>query len=200
MLPRVAHVPAEKRRQQLIAAAFRVVAREGLAGATSRRIAYEAQLPAAVVHYCFHSVDELIDTMMAVVFDETAEVTAVALRARGGVGESLQLALRRIWVSYQADPARHRVVFDLVTHALRRPASAEMVRAHQGRLGELAERFLVELAEVNQAEWREPAAVLARALISTVDGVLFNWLIDRDDNRTEAALDWLAISVAANAV
>jgi DNA-binding transcriptional regulator YbjK len=200
MLRRVAHVPAEKRRQQLIAAAFRVVAREGVSGATSRRIAFEAQVPAAVVHYCFHSVEELIDTMMAAVFNETAEVAAVALRARGGVDESLQLALRRIWLNYQADPARHRVVFDLVTYALRRPASAELIRTHQGRLGELAERFLVELAEVNQAQWREPAAVLARALIASVDGVLVNWLIDRDDIRTEAALRWLAVSIAGNAI
>jgi hypothetical protein len=41
--------------------------------------------------------------------------------------------------------------------------------------------------------------VLARALVATIDGVLFNWLIDRDDRRTAAALDWLALSVAANA-
>jgi DNA-binding transcriptional regulator YbjK len=197
--PAVAHVPAEQRRQQLVAAAFRVVAREGVAAASSRRIANEAKVPAAVVHYCFHSVDELIDALMIVVFEEAASVAAVALRARGAVEDSLQDALRRMWAGYQAEPARHKVVFDLVAYALRRPAAAEIARRHQGRLGDLAERFLTEVAERNHITWREPAAVLGRALISTVDGVLLNWLIDRDDTRTEAALAWLATSLAAQA-
>ena len=194
------HVPAEQRRQQLVAAAFRVVARDGVAAASTRRIASEAKVPAAVVHYCFHSVDELIDALMVVVFEEAASVAAVALRARGAVDHSLQDALRRLWASYKAEPARHKVVFDLVAYALRRPAAAEIARRHQGRIGDLAERFLTDIAERNKATWREPAAVLGRALISTVDGVLLNWLIDRDDTRTEAALDWLALSLAANVV
>ncbi len=191
-------MPVQKRRQQLVAAAFRVVAREGVAAASTRRIASEAKVPAAVVHYCFHSVDELIDSMMAGVFAETAELAAVALRPRGGVSESLRAALNRIWQGYRADPARQRAVFDLVNHALGRPAAAELVRQHQSRLGELAERFLADVASANGIQWAAPADVLGRALVSTLDGVLMNWLIDRDSARAEEALAWLAASIAGN--
>lgn len=192
-------MPAEQRRQQLVAAAFRVVAREGVAAASTRRIANEAKLPAAVVHYCFHSVDELIDALMVVVFEEATSVATVALRSRGAVDKSLRDALHRMWANYRAEPSRHKVAFELVAYALRRPAAAEIARRHQGRLGQLAERFLAEVADANGTRWQVPAAVLGRALLSTMDGVLLNWLVDRDDARTEAALDWLATSLAANA-
>ncbi|TCO55069.1 TetR family transcriptional regulator [Actinocrispum wychmicini] len=193
-------MPAEQRRQQLVAAAFRVVAREGVAAASTRRIANEAKLPAAVVHYCFHSVDELIDSLMVVVFEEATSVAAVALKSRGTPEKSIRDALHRMWANYRAEPARHKVVFELMAYGLRRPAAERIARRHQGRLGLLAERFLAEVAEANGTHWQTPAAVLGRALISTVDGVLLNWLVDRDDTRTEATLDWLATSLAANAV
>ncbi|MBP2325239.1 AcrR family transcriptional regulator [Kibdelosporangium banguiense] len=196
----MAHVPAEQRRQQLVAAAFRVVAREGVAAASTRRIAHEAKVPPAVVHYCFHSVEELIDALMAAVFADVAEAAAVALRASGAVEHSLRTALRRLWGSYRDDPAGHQAVVELVAHALRRPAATMIVREHQCVLGTLAEQFLADLAVRNKTTWRSPTRVLSRFLISTVDGVLLNWLIDRDDAETEAALEWLAITLAAEAV
>jgi TetR/AcrR family transcriptional regulator, regulator of biofilm formation and stress response len=195
----VAHVPAELRRQQLVAAAFRVVAREGVAAASTRRIASEAKVPPAIVHYCFHSVDELIDALVVSVLTEVAEAAAVALRASGAVEHSLRSALQRLWGSYRDDPARHKAVVALMAHALRRPAAVVIVREHQGRLGFLAERFLIDVAARNQATWRSPTEVLGRVFLSTVDGVLFDWLIDRDDAKTEAALEWLTATIAADA-
>jgi AcrR family transcriptional regulator len=195
----VPHVPAEQRRQQLVAAAFRVVAREGVAAASTRRIANEAKVPPAVVHYCFHSVEELMDALMAVVFTDVAEAAAVALRASGAVEHSLRTALRRLWASYRDDPARHKAVIDLIAHALRRPAATVIVREHQGRLGSLAERFLNDVAARNKTTWRSPIEVLSRVLISAADGVLFDWLIDRDDAKTEAAIEWLTVTLAADA-
>jgi AcrR family transcriptional regulator len=194
----VAHVPAEQRRRQLVAAAFRVVAREGVAAASTRRIANEAKLPPAVVHYCFHSVEELLDALMASVFADAAEAAAVALRSTGAVEQSLRSAFQRLWASYRDDPARHKAVVDLIAHALRRPAATVIVREHQGRLGSLAERFLTDVAARNKKTWRSPTEVLGRFLISTVDGVLLNWLIDRDDAKTEAALELLIATLAAN--
>ena len=182
-----------------MAAAFRVVTREGVAAASTRRIAGEANLPPAAVHYCFHSVDELIDALVVSVLAEVAEAVAVALRANGAVENSLRSALRRLWLSYRDDPARQRAVVDLIAHALRRPAAAVLLHRHQSVLGSLAEQFLDDVAARNGTTWRSPTVVLSRLLISTVDGVLLNWLIDRDDASTEAALEWLTATIAADA-
>ncbi|MCE7002704.1 TetR family transcriptional regulator [Kibdelosporangium philippinense] len=193
----MARVPAEQRRRQLLSAALRVVATEGVAAASTRRIAGEAKLPPAVVHYCFRSIEDLLDAVTALLFGEMAESAAVALRVQGGVEPSIKAALHGLWAPYRADPARYKAVFDLVQYALRRPSATMIVRAYEDRICGLAERFLLDVAERNNTTLRDPAEVIGRVLLSTVDGVVLAWLIDRDDAKTEAALDWLATSIAA---
>ncbi|MFD8295092.1 TetR/AcrR family transcriptional regulator [Streptomyces bauhiniae] len=56
----MAYVSAEARRQQLLEAAVRVVAREGADGATTRKIADEAKAPLASLHYCFQNKESLL--------------------------------------------------------------------------------------------------------------------------------------------
>ncbi|ONI86495.1 hypothetical protein ALI144C_11360 [Actinosynnema sp. ALI-1.44] len=181
----------------MLAAALRVVAAEGVAAASTRRIAGEARLPPAVVHYCFRSVEDLLDALTASLFSEMAEVAAVALRAGGAVEPSVRAAVHRLWTPYRVDPARYRAVLDLIPYALRRPSATMAVRAYEAKVCALAERFLVDVAAHNDIRWLDPTEVVGRVLLSTVDGLLLAWLIDKDDGRTEAALDWLAASIAA---
>jgi AcrR family transcriptional regulator len=55
----MAHMPSDERRQQFIQAAAKVIREEGLAKATTRRIAQEAGAPLASLHYCFKNKEEL---------------------------------------------------------------------------------------------------------------------------------------------
>lgn len=66
----MARVPTEVRRKQLINAAMRVIAREGVDGATTRKIADEAQAPLATLHYCFQTKENLLWA----VFEHLAEL------------------------------------------------------------------------------------------------------------------------------
>ena len=74
----MAHIPTEVRRQQFIDAAVSVVAREGVDGATTRRIAQEAGAPLATLHYCFQTKENLLWA----VFEQLAD------RVRVDVGET----------------------------------------------------------------------------------------------------------------
>jgi AcrR family transcriptional regulator len=193
----VARVPAEQRRRQLLNAALRVVATDGVAAASTRRIAGEANLPPAVVHYCFRSIEDLLDALTALLIGEMVEVAAVALRTRGGVELSIRAALQRLWEPYRTDPVRYKAFFDLIPYAMRRPAATVLIREYDDKICELVERFLLDVADRNSMTWQGPAEVIGRVLISTVDGLVLAWLINRDDGKTEAALDWLAASIAA---
>ena len=55
----MAHLPVDQRRRAVVDAAVEVIASEGLARATTRRVAEKAQVPLGVIHYCFRSKDEL---------------------------------------------------------------------------------------------------------------------------------------------
>ena len=56
----MARMSAGDRRELLVAAAIRVMTRDGVAKATTRAIASEAEMPLGVFHYAFRSKQELM--------------------------------------------------------------------------------------------------------------------------------------------
>jgi AcrR family transcriptional regulator len=78
-------IPSEVRRQQFIDAAVTVIARDGVDGATTRRIAEEASAPLATLHYCFQTKENLLWA----VFDALAEEVRTRVESRVPEGQSL---------------------------------------------------------------------------------------------------------------
>ena len=76
----MARVPTEVRRRQLIDAAMTVIAREGVDGATTRKIADEARAPLATLHYCFQNKENLLWA----VFEHLAELVRNDLAQANG--------------------------------------------------------------------------------------------------------------------
>ncbi|MFP3394334.1 TetR family transcriptional regulator, partial [Brevibacillus sp. SIMBA_076] len=57
-------IPVADRRMALVQAALRLIARDGVAAATTRRIVAEAGMPLASFHYVFSSRDELMGELI----------------------------------------------------------------------------------------------------------------------------------------
>ena len=70
----MARIPAAERRAELVAAAVRVIAAHGVDGATTRRIAEEANAPLATLHYCFSSKEVLFAAVFEYVTAQYREV------------------------------------------------------------------------------------------------------------------------------
>jgi AcrR family transcriptional regulator len=80
----VARVPSDVRRQQFVDAAVKVIARDGVDGATTRRIAEEAKAPLATLHYCFQTKENLLWT----VFEQLAELVRADIAQVAAAGRS----------------------------------------------------------------------------------------------------------------
>ena len=80
----MSRMAAKDRREALIAAAIRVMARDGVVKATTRAIAGEAQMPLGVFHYCFASREELLQEVIRRL---TAENIAAARQAFAEAGD-----------------------------------------------------------------------------------------------------------------
>src|SRR3954454_6553946 len=78
----MAHVPTEVRRQQFIDAAVTVIARDGVDGATTRRIAEEAGAPLDTLHYCFQTKENLLWAE----FEQLAGLVRVDIEKAAGTG------------------------------------------------------------------------------------------------------------------
>src|SRR5450432_328934 len=90
----MSRIPATERRSALAQAALAVIARDGLAAATTRAIVAEAGMPLASFHYAVASRDELLrDVVELVVAEEGMAALAPLLAQADGIRDAAHLAL-----------------------------------------------------------------------------------------------------------
>jgi AcrR family transcriptional regulator len=193
----MARVSAEDRRRQLVAAAFRVIGRDGFARATTRAICIEAGAPLASFHYCFASKQELLDELTTQTLDALTAARADGTHIRPTVAESLRVTLGFYWQTVEDDPGRESVLMALTQHALNDPGLSGVAEQQYAAYHRTARETLEEIAEGCGVTWTLPVEQLARMLIVVTDGVTLAWLVDRDSDAAVAALDAFAGQLAA---
>lgn len=156
-----------------MAAALRVIEREGVAGITHRAVAREAGVPAATIGYHFASLDDLVvETLVWSAESMAVEVRDMIESSRikgsgpaGAVAAMLAQAL---------GPRRGRTMAEYELHLL---------AARRPELRPSARLWLDVLTSLG----RQPDEVGFRAFLAAVDGILVQGLID-DDPPTAAEL------------
>ncbi|WP_434318024.1 TetR/AcrR family transcriptional regulator [Leifsonia sp. P73] len=188
------------RRASLVQAALRVIARDGVAAATTRRIVAEAGMPLASFHYVFASRDELMAELVSTVvageqsdLEPALDPATAPLELRAAIRSGLQHYLDGV----RADPDREKAMFELTHWALREPGFAPLARKQYDRYYELAERAARAAAELTGSAWSIPVAEVARLLVTLTDGLTIAWLVTRDDAAAERSLDFAADALAA---
>ena len=195
----MSRIPATERRATLAHAALAVIARDGLAAATTRAIVAEAGMPLASFHYAVASRDDLLSDVIELVVAGEGIVASDSLSLDA---PDLRSAVRATFVAYlelvRADPAREQAMFELTQHALRTPALAALPKQQYGSYHALASDLLVAGAARYGVEWSIPVDDLARLIIVLTDGITLCWLADRDDAAAERLLDLAADAVMSH--
>lgn len=188
------------RRASLVQAALRVIARDGVAAATTRRIVAEAGMPLASFHYVFASRDELMAELVNTVvageqtdLEPALDPATAPLELRAAIRSGLQHYLDGV----RADPDREKAMFELTHWALREPGFEPLARRQYDRYYELAERAARDAAALTGSAWSLPVADVARLLVTLTDGLTIAWLVTRDDAAAERSLDFAADALAA---
>jgi len=189
-------VSAQDRRRQLVAAAFRVIGRDGFAKATTRAICTEAGAPLAAFHYCFASKQELLTELTDQTLAELAAARAENTFIRGDVAESLRMTLRYYWQTVEDDPGRESVLMALTQHALSDPGLSGVAARQYAAYHRTGRETLEEIAAGCGVTWTRPVEQLARMFIVVTDGVTLAWLVDRDSPAALATLDAFADQLA----
>lgn len=184
----------EGRRAELIAAASRVIAKHGIAAATTRRIAEEAGVPSGLVHYWFSGKDELLE---AVISDTLVSIEDAVRDSRAqphddDLAPLHQQLLAAFRIVESDDRGRQLAMYEMTTWALRRPGLAEVAR-HQ------YESYRRVAAEGLEAAGVDPESdpALSALVAAVFDGLTLSWLADPDGTDPEAVLRLLAKLVAA---
>ena len=201
-MPRISVVD---RRVELISAALRVVAAEGVAAATTRAIVAEAGMSLASFHYAFASRDELLAELVAHVVEHERVVLDVgelltdeeATQEHSPTLEAVVRAgLQRYVDLLRADPAREAAMQELSAYAMRTPGLEHLALEQYRRYEELACEALALAATVSGSTWTQPVDEIARTVIAFTDGLTLGWLVRRDDAEARRLVGTVAHLVA----
>jgi AcrR family transcriptional regulator len=192
----MARIAATDRRSALVRAALVVIARDGLAAATTRAIVAEAGMSLASFHYVFGSRDELIAECIQFVVDNEILAAEQAIHAT-----DLHTAVREGLTAYLAlvigDPLREQAMFELTQYAMRTPGLEPHAKIQYDAYYRAAAGILNGVAEQTGVVWRRPPDEMARILITLTDGLTLGWLVDRDTGAAERVIDFAADALTA---
>ena len=188
----MARVQAKVRREQLIDAAVRVAARDGVAATTTRAIAAEAGASLASVHYCFESKRELLQEVLISIINELTGNVPTGIPDGADVAALVRADLGALWEVVEREPGKQQVTYELTHYALRTEGLEELARWQYEVYYLRSAQRLQEIAARAGVEWALPLPVLTRMLMNMIDGLVLGWLVDRDSALARGALEAFA--------
>lgn len=198
-------IPPAQRREALIAAAIRVIAAEGMAGATTRAVAAEAGMSLASLHYVFGSRDALLQAVIEKVVEAEARAAEDVLAVFDAHGSAISLdallatGLDHFIDGLLASPDDELALAELTIHA-RRAGMTELLDEQRRIYLAAAGRTLARAAAHAGAEWTVPLAQVATLLTTQLDGITYSWLAHRDEASARSSGRFSARWLAALAV
>ncbi|GAA2655502.1 TetR/AcrR family transcriptional regulator [Paractinoplanes durhamensis] len=194
----IRRIPPGQRRDELVAAAIRVIARSGVAKATTRAVVAEADMPLGAFHYIFGSHDELMRAVIETVTDDERLVAEAASIDATSVEAAILSGLNAYIDLLVAEPERELALLELGLFARRQSADG-LMRSQWQTYFETAAGLLQYAAVLTGTRWASPLDELARTLIAVVDGITIGWLADHDTAAARRTAAFVAVAFAAHA-
>jgi AcrR family transcriptional regulator len=190
----VQRIAVEDRRTALLAAALRVIGREGMGGASTRAIAAEAGMPTASFHYVFPGYDAMVEQLVTEILEAqsaaVAELVAAADTLRAFVGGALEGWLDRT----AAEPDHEIALQEVVAWSRSSPDRRRLAVVVYEHYTASIDAFMQLAEDRFGTRWAIPTDQVARFVLVLTDGVAARWLVDRD---MDAARTSLAIGAGA---
>ena len=175
-----------------MAAALRVMRRDGIAAASTRAICAEAGMPHGAFHYCFHSKKELYAALLASDIEIDLGAAWPHISPDASPFENIRTLLLAFWSQIETDPDAQLVLFDLGSFALRDPELQELPQHEHAASLEKATGYITRLADEARLDFAQDERVLAELVLDTLNGVAWSWLAHRDNDLARQSLERFA--------
>ncbi|MFF5970516.1 TetR/AcrR family transcriptional regulator [Streptomyces sp. NPDC012769] len=188
----MARMPSAERRRQLVEAAVRVMARDGVARTTTRSVCAEAGVSLSVFHYCFDSKQALLEAAIQSITGSYVARVMSAVEPRATLRETVRGALGTYWEHVTDRPAEHMLTYELTQYALREEGFEHLARAQYEQYVASATALVEQVCAVRGVTPRVPVELLARVLAATIDGLTLQYLVLGDERAAADLLDTTA--------
>jgi AcrR family transcriptional regulator len=186
------------RRTEILEAAIRVLARDGLAQASTRKLAAEAGINQATLLYHMGSKDELLLAVLREMMRQTREIAvAAATEHVVPLREAITNSLRAFWHHVETTPELQVMQYELTLYALRNPEAAWLAREQYSGYCGVVEGVLRAACEQQGTPCAIPYDALARFIVGGLDGLILQFVSDQNVARARYDLDLLIAAVIA---
>lgn len=190
------HQPVSFRRRQFVDAAITVMSREGVAKATTRRIAEVAQLPTASLHYCFATKEDLFHAVYEAITAAGLAEVGMGIRQEVGLYQGVADITRAFATWFQSSRDMQLATYELTMWSLRSSDSRHLASRVYRRYVDGCTELLREVR--SQEELDVDIESLSKMLIGVLDGLGLQWL--SFDNSSEAMLTDKAVKMLQSAL
>jgi AcrR family transcriptional regulator len=181
---------SDRTRAQIIEGAIRALSKSGVVGATTRKIATEARVQLATLHYHFENKSALLLAVLDALTDEMTQALRAEVKLSEDVDECVDRILKASWRFLMQTRELQIVQYELTLYALRESA------------GWLAERQYAAFVQVyfdllrNAQHGPDALTVaqcrlVARMMLAGVDGLILQELATPNRSRSRRSIDAL---------
>jgi AcrR family transcriptional regulator len=189
-------------RERLIEGAVQVLAVEGVAGTTTRKIADAADVHLAALHYHFKDKDALLFAVLEAVTRQLEEFLDREVKPSVDLHHRIEELILAIWRLVKKTRDLQILQFEMTMHAVRRKDTAWLAEKQYHGYIEQYRRILAQ--QENHGLTNQQLRALAQFLLGGIDGILVQDLAMPSDSRTRESLkrliqagQYLAKSMAA---
>jgi AcrR family transcriptional regulator len=170
-------VDHDERREELLEAVWRVVARDGLEGATIRVIAQETGWSTGVLAHYFADKDEILVSALKLAYDRIAARWAVKLEGLTGIRALHELVLDNLPLDDQRE-LETKFLMNYWSRAIRDGDGVPRPERRGPQLIDLLSDLVREGQEAGEIRRDEPAPDIAERLLALIDGFSLHTLLD----------------------
>lgn len=186
------------RRTEILEAAIRVLARDGIAQASTRKLAAEAGINQATLLYYVGSKDELLLAVLREMMRQTREIAVAAATEHSlPLREAIANSVRAFWDHVEATPELQIMQYELTLYALRNPESAWLAREQYSGYCAVVEGVLRATCDQQGTACAVSYDALARFIVGGLDGLILQFVSDQSITRARCDLDLLIAAVIA---
>ncbi|MEU3657377.1 TetR family transcriptional regulator [Streptomyces sp. NPDC032161] len=184
------YLTAAERHSRIVEAATRVIARDGLAAATTRRIAGEAGVNLAALHYSFKGKDEIYAAV-----DDALRASIIGSSSDLAEARTCQEIVRSLISRFQELLRTNRKIaiaqYELLLWALRTPHKVQLAsRSYQSFTSAFADK-LEGAVDVGDRD----ITLMARYAVGAIDGIYMQNLAAGTEGVSELELDAISHAI-----
>jgi AcrR family transcriptional regulator len=188
---------SDQRRSAIITAAIAVLTSDGIAATTTRKIAKTAGVNQAMLGYYFGSKDELLFAVLEELMQQTRAIAQELWTNQHDLRTLIAESITAFWATVERQPEVQTMQLELTLYALRQPSSAWLAKQqYAGYGGVIAQLFQDGCATTGQT-CAVPFDVLARFVMGGLDGLILQFISDRDVARARIDLAYFIAAVIA---